>query len=206
MDIQKLNEKLSTVEFVDMYDLKDALGDSYEVTYVTELEKAGKRYEAWFIHEKNDKGFTGKQIKDEKIYKETAEKLKKEFSDADIQVTSRQYKYAPEQQAEWMILLPIYVNEAYENLKIGDKFKFNDEPDNVYEVQDITDDGYRECIRTDKNGNTNVLDIYPEDIEEHPITLIKSANESVKSFTGSYLNEGINAFLKHKLDGLLPAD
>jgi len=168
-------------ETVDYYDLKTVLDDKYEVTYVTDLtSNDGDTYTAWFIHEKNEQGLTGKQIKDEKIYQELADKLKKAFPGEDIRVSLRQYKYAPE-QVECMLLLPITGMKEYNNLKIGDKFKFDDEPDNVYEVQDITDDGYRECKRTDKNGNTNVLDIYPEDIEEHPITLIKDTNESVKS-------------------------
>lgn len=100
----------------DYYDVKSILGDDYTLAYVTTLSsKDGKRYEAWQIGTYNNHNF--KEIKDEQMYKDTLEKLKKKFPNEDIRITSRQYKYAPEQKPEWLLLLPEEVDIDEENTK-----------------------------------------------------------------------------------------
>lgn len=188
MDIKELTKAVADYEELDMYALLDVLGDAYTVSYLTELEKDGRTYEAWIIHEKDEKGFTGKQIKDEKIYRDTAEKLIERFPNADVRVTSRQYKYAPEQAAEFMILLPNYLDELCSKLKIGDKIKLDNEPNNVYEIKDKLEDGILECAITNKDGYTRIVDIYPEDLKAGFSFVGENVNESV-SVVSSVLNK-----------------
>ena len=71
----KLNRQMH--ETVDLWDLKSVLND-YECSYVTDLTKDGELFTAWFLHEKDDRGLTGKQIKDEKIY--NSRKIEKRIS------------------------------------------------------------------------------------------------------------------------------
>lgn len=184
MNIRELGNKFSVCESVDMYDLMNIL-DGLDVSYVTELERDGKKYEAWFIHEKDNKGFCGKQIKDEKVYRDTVEKLKAKFPNDDIQVTSRKYKYAPEQEAEWMILLPIEQDEKYNEMGIGTKFKLEGIK-GICTVVDKTSDGYWE-VESNDNGYTNLFDLYPDDMDK--VTLLnESVNESVEDDVKDHKN------------------
>lgn len=177
----KLNRQMH--ETVDLWDLKSVLND-YECTYVTDLTKDGELFTAWFLHEKDDRGLTGKQIKDEKIYNEVAERLRKEFPNENIIVTSRQYKYAPEQKAEWMILLPVTGSKEFNNLKPGDKFTMEGY-NGTCEVVERTEDGNWECKAPTVGDGWTYFDLYVEDMDKVTLLVDESLNEET-ACSGSF--------------------
>lgn len=178
----KLNRQMH--ETVDLWDLKSVLND-YECSYVTDLTKDGELFTAWFLHEKDDKGFTGKQIKDEKIYNEVAEKLRKKFPNENIVVTSRQYKYAPEQKAEFMLLLPITGLKEFNNLKPGDKFTMEGY-NGTCEVVERTEDGNWECKAPTVGDGWTYFDLYVEDMDKVTLLVDENLNEEWVA-SGSYI-------------------
>ena len=99
-----INVAESVNEEIDSYDLQNVLPPNHTIVFIAELSRGGQVYDAWQIGTYGNHHF--KAIKDESIYREIQAKLKKKFPKEDIQVTSRQYRYAPEQKAEFLILLP----------------------------------------------------------------------------------------------------
>lgn len=178
----KLNRQMH--ETVDLWDLKSVLND-YECSYVTDLTKDGELFTAWFLHEKDDRGLTGKQIKDEKIYNEVAERLRKEFPNENIVVTSRQYKYAPEQKAEFMLLLPVTGSKEFNNLKPGDKFTMEGYK-GTCEVVERTEDGNWECKAPTVGDGWTYFDLYVEDMDKVTLLVDESLNEEWVA-SGSYM-------------------
>ena len=179
-----LNIKSRKNETVDVYDLKSVLDDlNYECSYVTDLEKDGDLFTAWFIHEKDERGFAGKQIKDADVYYMVAKKIEREFGEK-AQVITRLYKYAPE-QSECMLLLPITGAKEFNNLKPGDKFTMEGY-DGTCEVVERTEDGNWECKAPTVGDGWTYFDLYVEDMNK--VKLIK--NESLNESEGIY-NPGL---------------
>lgn len=165
----------SVNETVDVFDLKDVIDPwNYECSYVTDLEKDGNLYTAWFIHEKNEQGLTGKQIKDANVYYAVAQKIERQFGEKP-QVITRQYKYAPE-QVECLLLLPITGAKEFNNLQPGDKFEIEDF-EGVCTVMEKQEDDSWGC----KNADDVWFDLHLEDMDK--VTLL---NESLNEEQGPY--------------------
>ena len=178
---QKIEDSLN--ETVDVYDLKSVLGD-YECSYVTDLTKDGELFTAWFIHEKDEKGLTGKQIKDADVYYMIANKIERKFGEK-AQVITRQYKYAPE-QIECLLLLPITGSKEYDNLKPGDKFTMEGY-DGVCEVVEKTDEGNWECKAPTVGDGFTYFDLYVEDMDK--VKLIQDESLTEEEGAGVYVKD-----------------
>ena len=90
---------------IDTMDILNVLPD-YQVNFVTVLSKNGKNYLALQLGNVHPETSEFIPSKDKEVYEKALNNLKQKYPDEDIQITSRQYKWAPEIAPEWLLCVP----------------------------------------------------------------------------------------------------
>ena len=91
--------------------------------WVTDLEKNGKHYDAYSIYKKDKSGYTLSNSYTQENAQLVLDELKKQYPNIEAQLTSRQYKYAPEMKKEVLLVVQTDVDDLEDNEEINASLK-----------------------------------------------------------------------------------
>lgn len=176
------------------FDISKYVGPDYKCSYIGEFDKDGSPYLGWIIENEN-----GSRIQDRSVVENIANNLRETFPGKNIYVTSRQYRYAPE-LVDFMIMVEDAGKREFSKLKPGVKFYINDDPDRIYEVEELYNEYVWTCSSTNEDGSIDEnINISMDDLEPG-ITVTYTPEETKEETTEDDKSASIEGNLEKKAD------